>query len=258
MNKIIQIILFSPCLLLSFLSYSIELKTKDFTVIYDTNVPIKAVEALVVEVKNSIKIVKFYLTQSKKYNGTPITERLIVYISKTHKTPYQDWNTIHIPEDRVLNAFAKGDKRDSKGLAVIHELTHVYAVSAFRKNKINGYENRFFDDGLAVFLQHRFGKLPEYPNFGMDLYASVATKSQKYGKLLSLKQAEHIRHSSKTGLGRQLAYLQEGAFTQFLIENYGLDKYFKIYQGHPIKSVTGKSFAELEVKWSKMINAFRT
>ncbi|PAJ72593.1 hypothetical protein CJF42_20450 [Pseudoalteromonas sp. NBT06-2] len=65
------------------------------------------------------------------------------YISKTKKIPYQDWNTILMPENRVLNAFGKRKKHEIKGLAIIHELTHVYAVSAFRKKKINGYENRF-------------------------------------------------------------------------------------------------------------------
>lgn len=257
MNTTIKILLVLACLLQSFLSNALEFKTKDFTVIYDTNVPINVIEKLAREIEHNIKIVQSYLKQSKEYEGTPIKERLLVYISKTKRIPYQDWNTIHIPESRVLKAFGEEHEYEGKGLAIIHELTHVYSVSAFRKKKKNGYEDRFFDDGLAVFMQHRFGEEAEYPNFGIDLYRSVAIKSHKYGALISLEQAEEIRHSSKTGLGRQLAYLQEGAFTQFLIENYGLDKYFRIYQGQAIKSVTGKSFITLEQEWSEMINVFK-
>ncbi len=133
MNTTIKILLVLACLLQSFLSNALEFKTKDFTVIYDTNVPINVIEKLAIEIEHNIKIVQSYLKQSKEYEGTPIKERLLVYISKTKRIPYQDWNTIHIPENRVLNAFGKGQKHE--GLAIIHELTHVYAVSAFRNKK---------------------------------------------------------------------------------------------------------------------------
>ena len=141
-------------------------------------------------------------------------------------------------------------------MAVIHELTHVYAVSYFRKKKKNGYEDRFFDDGLAVFLQHKFGESPEYPDFGQDLYRAVVETSISYGGLIALADSEAIRHLAKTGVGRRLAYLQEGAFTQFLIENYGLDQYLKIYSGENIQTVTGKTFSQLEKEWVTLISSF--
>lgn len=227
----------------------------DFTVEYDSDVPIPIVEQLASRVSENKRVVKAYLSQSKEYKGTPIQEDLVIYISKKRRTPYQDWNAIHIPEKRVVAAFSEGES-ENNGMAVIHELTHVFAVSYFRKKKKNGYEDRFFDDGLAVFLQHRFGESAEYPNFGKDLYRAVAETSMSYGGLIPLIESENVRHSAKTGVGRRLAYLQEGAFTQYLIENYGLDQYLKIYAGENIQTVTGKTFGQLEKEWAALIGSF--
>jgi hypothetical protein len=231
-------------------------KTAHFSIEYDDNVPNSVVEKLAQRIATNRDVVLAYLNQSTAYAGTPIKEQLIVHISKQRRTPYQDWNSIHIPEKRVLAAFTEHDNEHA-GMAVIHELTHVYAVSAYRKQKKNGYEDRFYDDGLAVFMQHRFGESAEYPDFGTNLYRAVAEKSVKYGGLIPLAETENVRHSAKTGLGRQLAYLQEGAFTQFLIENYGLDAYLKIYNGAELKTVTGKSFAQLETDWTLLIDVFK-
>jgi hypothetical protein len=263
LNKYLLLLcLFSSCTLAA--SYN----TEHFTIEFDDNVPVTVVEQLAVNVSKDRKRVLAYLDQSVEYKGTPIKEPLIVYISKTRRTPFQDWNAIHIPEDRVLQAFAGNDsgsnsnsynqhKSTQAGMAIIHELTHVYAVSAYRKQKKNGDEDRFYDDGLAVFLQHRFGSDAQYPDFGKDLYPKVAEISLEYGGLIPLAKAEEVRHSAKTGLGRQLAYLQEGAFTQFLIENYGLDAYLKIYQGADIKAITGKNFEQLKKDWSALIDNFK-
>ncbi|MCW8092002.1 hypothetical protein [Alteromonas sp. ASW11-130] len=242
-------------LLLSTSTFAKTFDAKDFTIEYDEDVPISIVEKLALRVEENKNVVKAYLNQSSEYYGTPIKESLVVYISKQRRTPYQDWNTIHIPEKRVLSAFS-AEKSEDSGMAVIHELTHVYAVSSFRKNKKNGFEDRFYDDGLAVFLQHRFGETPEYPNFGQDLYRAVAETSASYGGLIDLGESETVRHSAKTGVGRRLAYLQEGAFTQFLIENYGLDKYLQIYAGADIQKVTGKTFGQLEKAWANLIGTF--
>ncbi|TMO60478.1 hypothetical protein CWB96_07930 [Pseudoalteromonas citrea] len=238
-------------LLFSTSSFAKTFDAGDFTVEYDDNVPTLIVEQLAQRVSENRKIVKAYLHQSKEYKGTPIQDDLVVYISKKRRTPYQDWNTIHIPEKRVLSAFS-AEESENSGMAVIHELAHVYAVSYFRKKK----KDRFFDDGLAVFLQHRFGESPEYPNFGQDLYRAVAETSISYGGLIALAEAETVRHAAKTGVGRRLAYLQEGAFTQYLIENYGLDQYLKIYAGENMQTVTGKTFSQLEKEWVALIGEF--
>lgn len=50
MNTIIKILPVLACLLLSFLNNALEFKTKNFTVIYDTNVSINIIEKLAIEI----------------------------------------------------------------------------------------------------------------------------------------------------------------------------------------------------------------
>ena len=92
--------------LISFLSTSKTFESEHFTLHYDDNIPLSVVEKLATRVTSNRNVVLAYLAQSSEYKGTPIKERLQVYISKKRRTPYQDWNTIHIPERRVLSAFS--------------------------------------------------------------------------------------------------------------------------------------------------------
>lgn len=172
-----------------------------------------------------------------------------VVIDPDRFSPYQSRNEIRIPEARVLNLF-NGVSDARIDLGIVHEVTHVLAASYARKNG-----DRFYDDGLAVYLQHRFGFAPNYPDFGLDLYAAVARSAAEYGNLVPLAEAEAVRGNRENSVGRRLAYLQEGAFTQFLIENHGLDDYIAIYQGANPKEVTGLTFAELESAWINLIRA---
>ena len=174
---------------------------------------------------------------------------MLVVIDPDRFSPYQSRNEIYLPEARVLNLFngVEGARID---LGIVHEVTHVLAASHARKDR-----DRFYDDGLAVHLQHRFGFAPNYPDFGLDLYTAVAKTAVEYGALIPLAEAEAVRGNREDSVGRKLAYLQEGAFTRFLIENYGLDEYISIYQGADPKEVTGHTFAELEAAWVNAIRA---
>ncbi|WP_462151121.1 hypothetical protein [Pseudoalteromonas xiamenensis] len=233
-------------------------ETEHFTVQYDDNVPLEIVKKFSQRVENNRQVVLAYLTQSVEYKGTPIKERLIANISKKEYIPYQAKNQIYIPEKRVLAAFGNDQNNAERtGLAVIHELTHVYAVSSYRHEEEEGKGHRFYDDGLAVFLQHRFGESQEFPDFGRDLYQVVAEKALKNKGLVPLADCEKVRIESESGLGRHLAYAQEGAFTQFLIERFGFDTYLKIYHGADIKEVTGESFEELEIAFAALIRSIQ-
>lgn len=230
-------------------------KQGDFSIEYNNNVPLSVVKAFANDVNTGREIVLNYLKSSPLYKGTPFKEPLVVHITKKVYSPFQDLNQIYIPENRVLKTYSKKIRdQDDPGMAIIHELTHVYAVSFYRKKLQNGYENRFYDDGLAVFLEHRFRPSPGFPEFGRDLDAAVAQASVEHGGLIPLKDCEDVRHTVK-GPARRRPYLQEGSFTQYLIERYGLSRYLEIYQGKDIKQVTGKSFESLEAAWKSQIAA---
>ena len=219
----------------------------DFSVEYGENVPDAAAELIAARVEAALEVVRAYLAQAPSYSGPPYDWPMKVVIDPDRFGPYQRRNEIYLPEARVLNLF--GGVEDARiDLGIVHEVTHVLAASFARERR-----DRFYDDGLAVYLQHRFGFAPNYPDFGQDLYVAVAKTAKEYGVLVPLTEAEAVRANRENSVGRKLAYLQEGAFTQFLIENYGLDDYISIYQGADPKEVTGSTFAELEAAWAEMI-----
>lgn len=221
----------------------------EFTVDYRADhVPIEAVRLVAERVEAALAIVRAYLAQSDAYEGPPHDTPLQVIIDPERFAPYQFRSSISVPEPRVLNLVNdEGGARTDIG--IVHEITHVLAASYYRQNR-----DRFYDDGLAVYLQHRFGPSPNYPDFGEDLYIATARAAEAHGGLIPLAITEETRGSAETRIARQLAYLQEGAFTQFLIERFGLDAYFSIYHGTPVEEATGSSMGELEAEWTTMIN----
>lgn len=238
-------------LTLAFISsaHGATLERSGFKVVYRDEVPAEAAEMVADRVEAALKLVRAYLAQADSYEGPPYQEELTVYIDPERFGPFQRGANIELPEARVLNLY-NGEKEKRIDLGVYHEVTHVLAASFNRENG-----DRFYDDGLAVFMQHRFGPNPSYPNFGADLNVAVAVAAKEHGGLIPLKDAERVRNSNDTRISRKLAYLQEGAFTQFLIENYGLNAYFNIYHGKPVEEAVGVSFEELEAAWTTIIEA---
>jgi|GEM_PF-6879687 len=233
-------------------AHSETVERDDLTVEYRDDVPVAAAEMVADRVQSVLNLVRTYLAQAESYEGPPYSERLTVYIDPERFGPYQERSNIYLPEARVLNLY-NGDKDKRVDLGIVHEVTHVLAASYNRKNR-----DRFFDDGLAVYLQHRFGYEPNYPNFRQDLYVAVAVAAVEHGSLVPLADAEAVRANRETPISRKLAYLEEGAFTQFLIEKYGLNAYFKIYHGMAPKDAVGKSMEELESAWVALIEATPT
>ena len=220
----------------------------DLTLRYSTEVPEEAAEALLARAESGFAIVRAFLAQAETYSGEPYDTPIEIIIDPEQYAPFQRGSTIRLPQDRVMNIYNNSeDGRIDIGL--IHEITHVLAASFNRANR-----DRFYDDGLAVYLQHRFGLVPNYPNFGEDLYVATVKLASERGGYLPLSTTEATRRNAQTRVDRTLAYLQEGAFTLFLIENYGLNAYFRVYHGEDLKAVTGKSLAELESDWLHLLN----
>lgn len=223
----------------------------EITVRYQEVVPLEAVEMVAARAEAGFAIVRAFLAQAPTYAGEPYTEAIEIIIDPDQFAPYQSRATIRLPQTRVLNIH-NGNTEERTDIGMIHEVTHVLAASFNRSNR-----DRFYDDGLAVYLQHRFGVEPNYPNFGEDLYVATVKVAADHGGFIPLAETEATRHASETRTSRRLAYLQEGAFTQFLIENYGLNAYFRIYHGEDLEAVTNKSLNELESDWLTVLTAIK-
>lgn len=225
------------------------IRLERFDVAYRSAVPDTAAEEIARRIETAIAIVSGFLQQSQHYAEPDGAAFLRVFIHPD-KGPYQIRNNIYLPEERVLN----GHRDDGAGrtdLGIVHEVTHVLAESFGRANR-----DRFYDDGLAVYMQHRFGSEAGYPNFGTDLYIAFARAAKQHGEVIPLAQSETVRNARKSGTGRKLAYLQEGAFAQNLIDRFGLDVFLRIFYGESFESAVGESFGAIESDWRDLMLHF--
>lgn len=220
-----------------------------FSVCYNDAVPETAALWLADRVEVAYHLVQTYLADVQTYAGPPYDTPMVVHIDPDRPVPFQRGPNYYVPQARALAAF-EGRTDVRSDIAIVHEVVHVLAASAYRQDR-----NRFYDDGLAVFLDHRFGMEASYPNYGEDLYIATARAAHEHGGLIPLEEAERVRRAQESRISRRLAYLQEGAFTQYLIERFGLNDYFRIYHGEEIETVTGHSLAELEADWIVLIEA---
>ncbi|MEM8933540.1 MAG: hypothetical protein AAGE94_20285, partial [Acidobacteriota bacterium] len=171
------------------------------------------------------------------YLGIDFDQPIVIDLSTIHGVPRQWRNNIYLPADRV-------GKADKLGLSIVHEITHVVAISADRFDR-----GRFYDDGLAVYLQTRFGQVSSFPDFGRDLHEETVAVAESEGGFLPLATTEHTRRNTRSASERRLAYLQKGSFTRFLIELAGLEDYWRVYRGESLDAVYGRDLAALEAEW---------
>jgi hypothetical protein len=160
--------------------------------------------------------------------------------------------------------------------AIAHELTHVYLP--------NG--NRMLAEGLAVYVQHKIGSKPAFPNFGRPLDELVREFTcgmhlvgvPKPGlENISFEDADKIATPSPVTLRIGLipygdtmsAYVYPiiGSFVEFLITSHGMEKFRALYnltpldpnkkrnEGSPERwaSVYGITLAGLEKSWRSHI-----
>lgn len=125
--------------------------------------------------------------------------------------------------------------------AISHEITHVIAPN----------QNRFLAEGLAVYVQARFGTNPAYPNFGTRLNTAV----QPYLGTVSLSTLDLISTPERLEIENVIdgkgAYLIAGSFVQFLIERYGIEKFKALYALTPLR-IYKKGFGGRPARWEKV------
>jgi len=205
-----------------------------FEVIYRDVERAKVEEIVVLRAHQALRDVTEYL--GLEYDG-----EIMIDLSDRHWVPNQYRNVINFPAGRVQKA-----EEDDYGISVVHEVTHVVAASAYRPN-------RFYDDGLAVYLQTKFGVASSFPDFGRDLHQETVATAEKSGGFLPLAETEKTRRTTRDSDLRRLAYLQEGSFTRFLIERDGVEKYLRVYFGESLEDVYGQDLEALEDEWRALL-----
>jgi len=136
----------------------------------------------------------------------------------------------------------------NKRAAIIHEVSHIIA----RKHE----NNRFFSEGLAVFLQYKYGEdrsaleyYKEPLNFSLD--DLVRKYRDNLISLSYLKNNNDVFKNIDEPLTRKLPYTEAGSFIKFLYEVYGSQKFQDLYSSWTLnyEKVYGKKFKDLETEW---------
>ena len=126
--------------------------------------------------------------------------------------------------------------------ALLHEIVHNYAPN----------NNRFFQEGLAVYLQDKIGGNPAFPIFGENLHVLARDGLSTVTSLRSLNSVRFPRRLG-TVMHERTAYILAGSFVGFLIEKYGLPKFKNLYETESYDRVYGKSLEILEREWRSSI-----
>ncbi len=161
---------------------------------------------------------------------------------------------------------------------VMHELSHVYFP--------NG--NRLLAEGFAVYIQNRIGANSAYPDFGMNLHEAASafvcsldpssTPDPHIGlEKFNLRDLDKVPTPSRLELSTspnqsmdpgEAAYKVAGSLVKFLIDEYGDEKFRRLFFETPLKplrrdagkpsrwdAVYGRSLGELEKEWKELIAA---
>jgi hypothetical protein len=129
--------------------------------------------------------------------------------------------------------------KDHRG-ALLHEVVHNYAVSP--------HNNRFLQEGIAVYLQDKLGGNPAFPNHGKGLHV-LAREHLPAGPTLGLLNNVVFPRPLAHVMPQLTAYILAGSFTRFLIDKYGLAQFRKLYESNDYEAVYGKRLEALEQEW---------
>jgi len=133
-----------------------------------------------------------------------------------------------------------------------HEGTHVIANALIQPKEAGGPDGVLVE-GLAVWATGG-----HYRREPIDALAAVIADSDAFIPLSTLRAGPFYDFQHET------SYMEAGSFVKFLVERYGLDRLRQLYgqetgdadQDEPlVKSLYGKSYAELETEWLEYLES---
>jgi hypothetical protein len=123
--------------------------------------------------------------------------------------------------------------------ALVHEIVHIYAP----------HDNRFLAEGLAVYLQERLGGNPAFPNVRGEDFQGLARARLAEVPALAVLNAVRTPAPLSQVADTRAAYIVAGSFVGFLIEQYGLPTFRRLYETGHYEEAYGKSLQRLEEEW---------
>ncbi|MED4046004.1 hypothetical protein ABEY65_03115 [Priestia aryabhattai] len=144
-----------------------------------------------------------------------------------------------------------------------HELTHtLLGFGNLKANEFNIENGYFSQEGMAVYLQEKLDPQKKvFPTNSLKLdsivkYLHENNRTIPLEKLASNKLSQVYFNSSDEEIANKLlweSYIEAGSFVKYLIDNYGINKFLKVYNSHNfkgnVKKVYGEELKNLEKEW---------
>ncbi|MEZ4819630.1 MAG: hypothetical protein R3A45_06955 [Bdellovibrionota bacterium] len=121
-------------------------------------------------------------------------------------------------------------------LLFVHELTHALS-SPLRQNILSMPLNPLLTEGLAMYTQKYMGP------YNLQQWGKAIVRFRKQTTLANIDQISFYRQPPLH------AYGLAGAWTDYLIQTYGIDRYKKYYGGQPFSNVYPSPQHEVEKQW---------
>ncbi|URT71610.1 hypothetical protein [Cytobacillus firmus] len=197
-------------------------------------------EATLKQIKE--ETLSFYTALKKENVLLSSPSKIYLHLYDEKKVSYASDNTIHLYWVKEGN------------YPLIHELTHV----------ILGYtEGHVTQEGLAIFMQDSYSDRGAFPNFHEDVHGIMKYLMTR-GISISLEtllREEKIFTQSNLNKDsyslRWLGYIESASFSDFLINQYGMEKFLKIYDRpnltDEIHAVYGKKLEHFEMEWKEFL-----
>ncbi|WP_244671283.1 hypothetical protein [Bacillus sp. NTK034] len=197
-------------------------------------------EATIKQIKE--KTLSFYNALQKE--NAPMSSPSIIYLHlyDDKKVSYTNGNTIHLYWVKEGN------------YPLIHELTHVFFGST---------EGHATLEGLAIFMQDFYSDRGVFPNYQGDVhdimkYLMTQEISIPLETLLSKDQIfTHSKLNKDSYSLRWLGYIESASFSNYLINQYGIEEFLKIYDRpnltDEIDKIYGKKVEQLEMEWKEFV-----
>lgn len=156
----------------------------------------------------------------------------------------------------IPNVYLNKDLIEHDLAPIAHETTHIIAPF---------YSSLSLREGLACYCQDKFGKNPSVFNYGIDAHAYtnmlLIDKKEEFEKIFAvIGTADSLQNSYATGDSRSIFYILSYSFSKYLIDNYGITNFLKLYESEDLISdytdVCGKPFDEVKIEWYKSIEFY--
>jgi hypothetical protein len=139
---------------------------------------------------------------------------------------------------------------------IAHEISHVIVPFNNRSLSLN--------EGLASYIQHKFGQNPSLFNWGIDphilanLFFTYAEEA--YNTIFPVIGTKSpLQNEFINGELRQIFYVLSHSFAKYLIDTFGIENFMNLHESNDLindyYTFYGKSFEEIKSEWHNVLES---